>query len=948
MAYTNRKQILFSGASLAALLFGSSVSAQTSPATTAAPRAGEQNGSSTEAAQSAAAAGPRAELPERADDIVVTGIRRSNQVAVDAKRSAVNILDAVGTSDVKALPDTTIVEAVRRIPGLSIIPTTDNEHPQDEAVTPVVRGLGPAYNNVTVDGLAIASPGTPNTILGSLARGARLDLLPASMVSQLQVVKSFTADLDPNAVGGAINIVTRSAYEDGGRPFFTVDAALGHNNDVGKPRPQRDPGYRFSATGSTTFGPDRMFGVTLSGNYQTIDSYTEEHATSDTVYYNFYNNAGQLTSGNTGFDFGNGYAVPRRDTYWYAQNQRTRWGVVGKVEANPSESLHVFATGGYFYFKDHYQRNELVIDPLNYSTVQNQTPTSGTYNQANVQIGFIDDNTINKTRMAQVGVDWRPSAGHQLSLRGGLSKATYDEVYPMFKYATVGARPAPGGGGIADFASTNFPFTYNTSDFNQVFNVSPSAYYNLSNYQVLYYRPFVSRQSSDRILTVRADYSYNRQAGDQGINFSAGASYMDDKPIYGIDRRNFVPNNTGPVLTLDSAFGPTVPLRFNSPLNLLTIDPAKALATYGTLPSSTFNETDQTAFNTQDDFSHREHIYGAYAIVGYRSDRLVAEAGIRLDDTSQQTISNVLAQGVFSPQNTSSKYRYWLPSGLFTYHVTSAIDLRGAISKTLGRPSYDSFAARSSVVFGNTGQIGNPNSNGVTVTLGNPDLKPRISTNYDLTLDWEPSRGVYFALAGFYKDIKNEIFTSSSLGYTYNGVNYVNALVSRPANSSGSNIKGLELTGSINSFGFVTPLLKGFGATANASLLKGHLEIPLLAGGSRSLGYLVGQPKNLVNASLFYQGDGLELRAAYNHQGKALRATLDAVYWQDLYWAPRDQLDLSATYTMKSGVAIYAQAANVTHEERTSLAGPRANLLRNTYTVPTTFWVGLRFTPKLR
>lgn len=904
----------------------------------------------TSAAQTATAAGPRDQQSQADSDIVVTGIRRANQAAIDAKKNAVNIIDAIGTSDVKALPDNTIVEAVRRIPGLSIIPTTDNEHPQDEAVTPVVRGLGPAYNNVTIDGLAIASPGTPNTIIGSLARGARLDILPASMVSQLQVIKSFTADLDPNAVGGAINIVTRSAFEDGGNAFLTMDAALGHNNDTGKPRDQKDPGYRFSATGSTTFGPDNIFGFTLSGNYQTISSFTEEHATHDVVYYSFYNNAGQLTSGTTGLDLGNGRAVPRRDVYWYAQNQRTRWGVVGKFEVEPSDTFKAFATGGYFYFKDHYQRNELVIDPLNYSTVQNQTDTTGNYAQANVQIGFIDDNTINKTRMAQIGADWTPAEKHVIALRGGLSKATYDEVYPMFKYATVGARPAPGGGGIADFASTAFPISYDTSNFNQVFNVPTSAFYNLQNYQVLYYRPFVSRQSSDRIATVRLDYDYNRGAEDRGFNFAAGASYTDDKPIYGIDRQNLVPNNTGPVMTLESAIGPNAPLAYNPNLTLLTIDPVKALAQYNSLPSSAWNNTDQTNFNTQDDFRHREHIKGAYGIVGYRTDDFIAEAGVHLDSTSMSTSNQVLAAGVFVPNVNKAKYSYWLPSAIFTWHTTPDINIRGAVSRTLGRASYDSFAARSSVVFGNTGQIGNPNATGVNVTLGNPQLKPRLSDNFDLSIDWTPSRkyGVFLALGAFYKDIKNEIFTATSLGYNFNGVNYVNALVSQPVNSSAASIKGIELTGSINSLGFIHPLLSGFGATANASIFDGNLKIPLAGGTSRNVGYLVGQPKNIANVSLFYQKNGVELRAAYNHQGKALRATLDAVYWQDLYWAPRDQLDLSATYTLGNGVAFYVQAANVTHSDRTSLTGPRADLLRNTYTVPTTYWAGIRFTPKLR
>ena len=51
-------------------------------------------------------------------------------------------------------------ETLRRMPGLAVLPTLDNEHPRDETATPVVRGLGAAYNNVTIDGSPIASPGS--------------------------------------------------------------------------------------------------------------------------------------------------------------------------------------------------------------------------------------------------------------------------------------------------------------------------------------------------------------------------------------------------------------------------------------------------------------------------------------------------------------------------------------------------------------------------------------------------------------------------------------------------------------------------------------------------------------------------------------------------------------------------------------------------------------------
>lgn len=98
-----------------------------------------------------AAAGPESGV-KTLDAMQVTGVRRANAAAVESKRAATNITDVISATDVRALPDSTIVEALRRVPGLSVLPATDNEHPRDEAATPVLRGLGPSYNNVTIDG----------------------------------------------------------------------------------------------------------------------------------------------------------------------------------------------------------------------------------------------------------------------------------------------------------------------------------------------------------------------------------------------------------------------------------------------------------------------------------------------------------------------------------------------------------------------------------------------------------------------------------------------------------------------------------------------------------------------------------------------------------------------------------------------------------------------------
>lgn len=115
----------------------------------------------------------------------------------------------------------------------------------------------------------------------------------------------------------------------------------------------------------------------------------------------------------------------------------------------------------------------------------------------------------------------------------------------------------------------------------------------------------------------------------------------------------------------------------------------------------------------------------------------------------------------------------------------------------------------------------------------------------------------------------------------------------------------------------------------------------------RKLDNLVGQPDYTANATLFYNAGGLELRAAYNRQGKALRSIVSNIDWQDLYWSPRSQLDFTATYAVSKQLSVIGQVSNITHSRITSVTGPVQNLLKDSYSVPTTYWVGLRFTPTL-
>lgn len=900
----------------------------------AAPRGDGPKGTEIARAAAEPAATAAAEGDGPPIDIVVTGQRGANQDAIAIKRRERNVVDAVSSDEAQRLPDLTIVNAMRRIPGVSVLPVADNEHPRDEAIAPVLRGLNQSYNNVTVNGLPVASPGIPQSGTGAAGRGVRLDILPTSLVKQIVVVKTFTPDLDPNAVGGAVDLRTRSAFDGGGKPFFTAEAGLANTSQKGIPHPQDDFGKRFSATGSTTFGADHNLGIVVSGNYQRLQNYTEVHATSDSVYYNFYRDNGtRVTDGG----LGNGWAVPQQDKSWYNESDRERWSLTGRLEGEFG-NVSVFGMAGYYKFIDGYNRNELVINGRNIS-VSNQTETTGDYGSASVELGYRTGKTISETKLFQAGLDWRASDHDLVSIRGSLSKATSREPHDMVKY----------NGGINASGSTiglpQFAFDYDTSNFHHSFNVDPDAYYDLSLYQPAYWR-HRERRAGGKINSLRADWSHNLEGDAEGFGFGVGAAYSDtraDHNFYG-DQYSTTDRslNLAGIGSMSNAY-----LSFNNNgLRLITIDNDRAWQQFDDNQGS-IRLDDSTNGNNQDNFVHKEELISGYAMAGFTTERFRLLAGVRAERTNIDTLSFVRVDGTWTPNPTDSDYSFLLPSVLGSYDISPALRVRAGFSQTIGRPSYEAYASRSSITFENNGDIGDPNAENVSVTLGNPDIKPRRSNNYDLSLEWTLSNryGGLISAAAFHKDISDEIYLSRSNGYTYDGVNYVNASVVQPDNASNARISGIEFGAIVNSLEFVAPWLTNFGISANWSLLDGAIKVPQSVGGTRKIGRLFGQPDEIRNVQLFFEHKGFELRGAYSWTGRALRDVVQDVYWQDVYWAPRKQFDAQARYAIKPGLHVVAEVNNLTEERMDSVTGPKKNLLKDSYSTPRTIWLSLNWTP---
>ena len=105
----------------------------------------------------AMAAGPAADAGanDNLEEIVVTGLRQSLVTSETIKRDAAGVVDAITAEDIGKFPDTNLAEAVQRIPGVTI----DRMNNEGSRVT--VRGFGPEFNMVTLNGRSMPASAIP-------------------------------------------------------------------------------------------------------------------------------------------------------------------------------------------------------------------------------------------------------------------------------------------------------------------------------------------------------------------------------------------------------------------------------------------------------------------------------------------------------------------------------------------------------------------------------------------------------------------------------------------------------------------------------------------------------------------------------------------------------------------------------------------------------------------
>lgn len=137
-------------------------------------------------------------------EIVVTGKadRGTDAEARLFEKNAPQVVNLLSAKSISLLPDLSVAQLVQRMSGLTV-QRNSNGAPQYA----IVRGMDKRYNYTLVNGLKIPSPDNKN-------RYVPLDIFPSNMLERLEVYKSLTADMEGDAIGGAVNMVMKSAPDE--------------------------------------------------------------------------------------------------------------------------------------------------------------------------------------------------------------------------------------------------------------------------------------------------------------------------------------------------------------------------------------------------------------------------------------------------------------------------------------------------------------------------------------------------------------------------------------------------------------------------------------------------------------------------------------------------------------------------------------------------------------
>lgn len=807
---------------------------------------------------------------------LVVSIRRAEQKAVDAKRDADNEIDTLFATDVGKLPDQNVAEALHRLPGISVA------NDQGEGRYVIVRGVNPNLANVTVNGATAAVP-EPD------GRQIKLDDIPSSLIGKVQVIKSLTPDLDANAIAGQVDIDTLSAF-DRRKPFLYVRGATGEYN-----LNNRHP-YEADATAGSTFA-DGKFGAVLSGNLSRRPIESQNFDASGPTFGTVKDTANNVVSTN----------FPNLQEVRDYNLIRERKGVTANFDLRPNDKIKLYLRTLYSSFSDNETRDRFRIDNESAFSV-GSTATTGSFNARGtmyVRRRREDDNT--KTALA--GGKFDLPLGTLVAEAGWSRAEKVDPLRSEVQFRTGGAALAV----TYDVSQPLYLFTPSAAAFD------PASYntFNGVNYD--------NRKAVDTLKQARVDWTVpvNQISEDSTLKF--GAKALDREKVNNRDFTAYkagttaIPFSTiskpGTVTVYDGRYALGPRIDYSAFQAFVTANPTALKFDPTSVTNSLVNDYDAT-----------EKVYSGYAMSTLRFGALTLIPGVRVEHTEGDYKAKTFTQTSTASQgyNVTGKFSYtdYFPGLNARYDVRDNLTLRAAVTTAIGRPNFQDLAPYVSV---DTSNLPNP----VTAALGNSNLKPLKSVNYDAAIEYYLPNHSILSADVFYKTIDRPIFTTtrfSVAGETFAGVTVpVGSTITQPTNADHANVRGIEFNLSTG-FTFLPAPFDGFGVSANAAFVTSDAT-----GIQGRLGEhlpLAMQSPQVQTIQLFYEKAGFQGRLAWSRRGSYL-FLVGADKAHDQSVAPLSQLDARVSYSFKQAT-VFIEGSNLTDAPyRIYQGSSRAQVIEN-------------------
>ena len=871
-------------------------SAQTDgPASSAGAASSATAANSTGAASSAGAGNSAGATGDSLQEVVVTGLRHSIQQSLDIKRESINVVDSIATEDLGKLPDQNVAESLQRITGVTI----DRNRGDGQFVS--VRGLGPQFNIVTLNGRTLATE--------NIGREFSFDVLPAELIAGADVFKSPTAKLNGASIGATIDVRTL-------RPLDLAPFVIAGTADA--KREELDASWGPSLSGVTSWhNIDDTLGVSFVGSYEHRKVRTDEfdigagwvkHSNTDSYY------AGRVGPDVAPFT---NTSMPSNMSPSFIFADKKRYGGDITVQFKPRDNLVMTVDGFYTKLNELDTQADIAYD-FSGGTLVDQVVENNTAVYQKFEGGTVDEIIGRNPRRSQTyligyNVDWKPGnfdlaadASYSQATRKGAEDSYFSTVRRTDSTLQWDSRT---GAHIFDMAFSNPNY--------------PNAPTDLA-HEGGHYEADGGSDYKDQTLELRLDGAW-----DPGTGVKAYMGVGREIRKKTIDSISMSPDSQcafcgGMVYApLPSSIFSVTPGNWfssyggNTLRQWVTYDPRQlvaALQAY-TAAHPGFVGYQPPTFNPAQSSEVEERVNIAYIMFDFKAQLgempLTINTGVRLEDThfgsdgAAQTIlsaapngggQNIITLSPVVPVGFVGHYTDILPTMNVRLDLTDTLLARFAASRVMTRPTLEDLSPAQTI-------LTNPGNE--QITHGNPDLKPFRASQAEFGLEWYVDRLTLLSAAVFYKSIDSFVAETT----TPQLVDQVTFQVTEPTNGKGATVKGAEI-GYRQVFSGLPSPFDGLGVQGSYTYVESDANYANAVSGTNY--GLEGLSKSSYSAVGFYEKYGLQARLAWTWRDKFLKLA-NGRNGLPLYFASYGQLDASLSYDVTKNFSVTANALNLTN-----------------------------------